>query len=246
MSTLGRRSGFTIIETMMFLAITGVLVIALMAGTGASITFQRYRDSLVSLQSKFQDQYSYVANVENAPVDQAWKCESGAVVSVGDSSTFRGQGDCQLLGRYIKTIDNRTLSIEPVVGYSASAVQPGTTDVDVLKTYALRTLPYEQENYAVEWNNALMQAGGNNPSSFSMLIVSSPSSGIIRTFIDPTTAVASNNISSLINDANLRKDLKLCVDGGIVIGTSRMAVQVNQGATSATAVETFGDGASGC
>jgi len=92
------RDGFTIIETMLFLGITGLLIVGILAGTGNSISIQRYRDSVTSLQSMLQMQYSNVENVSNNSV---------AAKSCGAKTSPRGQSDCVILGRFISTTDGK-------------------------------------------------------------------------------------------------------------------------------------------
>ena len=46
--------GFTIIEVMLFLAITGLLAVGVLATVGNSINVQRYRDAVVTLQTEVQ------------------------------------------------------------------------------------------------------------------------------------------------------------------------------------------------
>ncbi|MEP6710564.1 MAG: prepilin-type N-terminal cleavage/methylation domain-containing protein, partial [Candidatus Saccharibacteria bacterium] len=53
-----RHPGFTIIEVMLFLAISGALAVGILIGSNVAITSQRYRDSLNSLQSLLQQQYN--------------------------------------------------------------------------------------------------------------------------------------------------------------------------------------------
>ena len=60
-----RSAGFTIIETMLVLAITGALVAAMFVGIGTSISIQRYRDAVTTFKDTLQEQYSALANVSN-------------------------------------------------------------------------------------------------------------------------------------------------------------------------------------
>ena len=100
------QTGFTIVETMLFLAVAGLLTMGILVGSGAAINQQRYRDSVNSLKSFVQDQYSDVTNVVNSR-DNQWSCGSNAdVVEAGDAEAqARGTSNCVLLGRYI-TVDN--------------------------------------------------------------------------------------------------------------------------------------------
>ena len=95
-------TGFTVIETMLFLAVTGALAVGILVGSGVSIGQQRYRDSVNGLKSYIQQQYSEVSNVVNSR-DKTWACDAqGNVVEVEQiSAEARGTSDCVVLGRFI-------------------------------------------------------------------------------------------------------------------------------------------------
>lgn len=240
--------GFTVIETMMFLAITGILVVGILYGTGTSINVQRYRDSVLSLQTTLQDQYSQVVNVRNEVSLEGLSCDTNAVVTVDPDagSAPRGQADCVVMGRYVRTLDSRTLSLSTVVGYINPNAVTNTNDLQTLQLYALNTIPTSEEEYPIEWNAELQQAGGDMPLAFSVLILRSPTSGIVRTFINPTVSMGSDTIDDLVDTAYLSQSLKACVDAGGLFGTNKMAVSIVPNATSATGVEILGDGSSQC
>src|SRR6187402_1944283 len=101
------QNGFTIIETMLFLGVTGMLATAILVGSGVAIGQQRYRDSVNSLKSQVQQQYSEVTNVINSR-DKNWSCDvNGNVIEAPDASDgeSRGTTDCVLLGRLL-TVDD--------------------------------------------------------------------------------------------------------------------------------------------
>ena len=72
-------SGFTIIEAMLFLAVAGALTVAVLAGSGAAINQQRYKDSVNSFKSLLQQQYSEATNVVNDR-DGTQACANAVVV----------------------------------------------------------------------------------------------------------------------------------------------------------------------
>ncbi len=65
MPYINDRRGFTIIEVSLFLAISGFLIIGLLVGTSASISRQRYNDSVQDFAEFLRRTYSSVINVEN-------------------------------------------------------------------------------------------------------------------------------------------------------------------------------------
>lgn len=241
-----KQVGFTIIETMLFLGITGLLVVGVLAGAGSSINVQRYRDSVTSLQSILQQQYSDVSNVSN---DHGldWSCNDVAEVKPLESngSVSRGQSDCVILGRFITTYDSGTaLSIKNVIGHSSSATTV-SNDIAVLKSYTIKVSPRDQTIYTIEWDSSLVKPGGNSVMDFSLLILRSPSSGIMRTFIDPSKVIGDADIATLVNQSALLS-VKVCVNpNGLFVG-GKTAVLITANATNASGVETFGEATSGC
>lgn len=66
-----RRRGFTIIEVMLFLAISGFLLVGILVGTGAGIARQRYTDSVQHVAQILREQYSAVINTQIPARDSA-------------------------------------------------------------------------------------------------------------------------------------------------------------------------------
>jgi type II secretory pathway pseudopilin PulG len=239
------KAGFTIIETMLFLGITSLLVMGVLVGTGTSINIQRYRDSVSSLQAILQQQYSDVSNVDNNR-DSSWACDNTATPkpTIPGGGIARGQSDCVILGRLITTTDSHTLSIKTIVGYISSYV--ASDDLKALQNYQIQISPVTSETYEIEWNSSLVQPSGNIPMVFSILILRSPLSGIIRTFIDSNSVVDNSNVKDLINSDALKQSAKMCIDSNGLFTTAKTAVEVMANSASASGVEVLGEATSGC
>ena len=245
---LTHRFGFTIIETMLFLAVTGMLVVAVLVGTGASINRQRYRDSITSLQSVIQQQYSEVSTVNNGR-DNGWVCDSasGAITKIDSGSGVpRGQSDCVMLGRLITPSDDgKSLIVSDVIGVETAGNNEANTDVEALSQYNMHISPIANETHIIEWGSSMVKPGSDEIVVFSVLILQSPLSGVVRTFINSNEAITDANINSIITKTALAEPVKICVNSNGLFNGKRMAVTVNAGASSAAGVETLGD-ASGC
>ncbi len=234
-------TGFTIIETMLFLGITCLLGVAVMVGTGTSINAQRYRDSVASLQSVIQQQYSDVMNVSN---------DGGASVckSIDGSDELRGQSDCVVVGKYITSTKNGYgLLIRNVIGkipYKTMA----SNDVDSFKEYQINVIKFGSLTYDLEWGASLVDQK-NSPSVFSILIVRSPVSGAIRTFINNNSVVADSKVigKELVdNPSSLTESLKTCVDSNGLFMSGKSAIFITPNAAGPSGVENQGDATSGC
>jgi len=235
-----RNYGFTIIETMLFLAVSGVLIAGILVGTGTSINTQRYRDSVVSLRSFLQQQYSEVSNVRNSSMASTDNC-AGASYS-------RGQTNCVILGRYVWVKDSSsTLEVRNVIGIIPLTALTGVpSDVDLLKSYNIKVSPTTTDDsiYNLEWE-ATMKTKLNTDIEFSMLILRSPASGIIRTFINDSTSIAVGSIRTLVEPLALLKPVTICVDSNGLLNGPKMAVMVNGNITNASGIEMF-EKDSGC
>ncbi len=241
------QKGFTIIETMLFLGITGLLVMGILVGTGAAINIQRYRDSVSSLKSVLQQQYTNVSNVSNSRTS-SWVCDNNGQVIESDSGGIpRGQSDCVILGKFITTIDNQNLVVRDVVGSTSEKTVP-SNDLEALQKYNLRvsSVDFSGENYRLDWGSTLAVPESGANATFSILILKSPASGAVRTFIDPSSVVADNSVGNLVSATALGSSLRVCVDSQGMFGGGQAAIFIVPGATGPSGVETLGEATSGC
>ena len=251
---LSNSAGFTIIETMLFLGITGLLVVGVLVGAGTSINTQRYKDSVTSLQAALQQQYSEVMNVSNdSPINS---CDAATNIA-------RGQSSCVVLGRYITTSNSRRLVMKNVIGVIPASEDATATlnDINVFlgskdgsqPGYNIQVIDTGSQVYDVEWGSSLVNtsANKNTPLNFSMLILRSPVSGAVRTFVAPNTTnqeavVAAKDIATLVNQSALKQQITVCVDSNGFFDGGKSAVVVTSNATSASGIEALGEVTSGC
>lgn len=181
------KNGFTIIETVLFLAVTGLMIMGVLVSTGTSINTQRYRDSVSTLKSYLQQQYTETSNVRNQNSGTSLACDSNASVIVsGPGAKPRGQGECVILGRYV-VIENSQVESSTVVGYGTP--NPSLNDVANLKTYKMSLLPGSTETRELEWGTkiaypktGLDSRSGSTSRTLALLVLKSPLSGNSYTF----------------------------------------------------------------
>lgn len=238
------KSGFTIIETMLFLAITGLMVVAILIGTGATINIQRYRDSVTTLKSYLQSQYTDVANVRNEKVETGISCDTNAVASetMGEKLP-RGQSECTIMGKYIQIKDG-DINTSTVLGYGLSSTSKN--DIDDLKSYKLSSLSGSTETTKMEWGTRIAwpKSGPDSKSPTSprytaLLILRSPNSGTVYTFISENER---SNLSDLViagssNMGQGQSSVRLCVESDGLASTN-YAVFINAFASGPSSIET--------
>lgn len=231
------QTGFTIIEVMLFLAVSGMLAAVILVGSGISINQQRYRDSVSSLKSYVQEQYSEVTNVMNDRA-KSWSCNGAADVTEADPSggESRGTSDCVILGRFL-TVDNSgtKLSSANVVGVRNAGATDQPNDIAELATnYKLGISPVVHDDNEVSWGAQIVKAKSTTPMPLSVLILRSPLSGAILTF---TADGNQSDLHSMIVTANMAKrDLCVNADIGTFVG-SRMAVEISAFASNQGAIQ---------
>ena len=98
----GRVQGFTIIEVMLFLALTGLMLVGALVGLGANIARQRYKDSVQDVVLMIRNQYDYVTRVQINQRQGSDMCEivAGSSASFIDatSNVGRGRSLCDVYG----------------------------------------------------------------------------------------------------------------------------------------------------
>lgn len=254
------NGGFTILETMLFLAITGVLVAAMLFGVGSSINTQRYRDSVTSLKSFLQSQYSDIENVQNDRGDN-WKCNSSAQTSQTGTLQNRGQSDCVIVGKYIAIVGGTT-TVASVNAYQTSTLGSGN-DIAILKSnYKLELSTVNQQTDALAWGTVIAWAKSSSgsgadgsgvdkknpttPRSIAILIVRSPTSGAIYTFtsdtVVPVTSVTNATLQAMlvtgVGALPSQKERTVCLDSQGLTITGSSAIVIHAYATTETSIET--------
>lgn len=249
---MGRQSsslGFTIIESVLFLAISGILVVALIAGTGASINIQRYRDAVESFKALVQDQYGALSSVRNDR-DNNWTCNSLAQTQEASSGEFRGQSECVLLGRYV-TVEDGNITLSTVVGRSTTTVPTTTDDITSLRdNYVLNVSSSSEETKTMEWGARIawpLSGDGARPAgtsrSLALLFVRSPDSGQIYTFNSdtvPSEPTPASLKSMLVSGTAIpgQSERTICIDSNGAFFNTDLSVFMTAYANGPSSVET--------
>lgn len=251
---MGRHSkqGFTIIETMLVLAITGVLIAGLLVGLGSSISNQRYLDSVSSFKSLIQDQYSQIDNVTNDR-DAHWTCDSTATPAPAQNGgTTPGQSDCVLLGRYLSIVDDH-ITMATVVGYPLTAASSSGTVASIKTDYALGISTSSIQTQGLQWGAQIAWpssgAGARSPTSprsLAILLIRSPENGTSYTFTSDTvndiSAVTSATlIAMMVPDINAtnpgQAGRTVCLDPNGFGVPEKLAVYIDPAASGPGSIE---------
>ncbi len=253
------RVGFTVIEVVLALAITGLLIAAAAASTQRSITTQRYNDSIESLKDFFQSQYNQAGYAEGqVRIANDSKCKKQIAGGSIDQS-LRGRSGCVMVGRLLKidhpdTTGNTEIRAYTVFGQECDPSDfvtgaTGSADTQCLQSMNLQALEPETEplvTYTPEWDAEIYDPVSGPPRNFIgasgnshyILIAKSPLSGSLKTYSADTLAGNFSDILNnfaLINDDNIR-DFTFCVAPRDDASPLR-AIQINKGAANASGVE---------
>lgn len=237
------KRGFTIIETMLFIAITGVIMAALLGGWTVLINTQRYKDSTDTLYNYLQDQYNLVYNVENDRADRGLACAADGSIqaaSLGDSdsSKTRGQSSCVLVGRYID-IKNGGESIRAyaIVGKDKedltdpASYEPKVVQQDIGLTEAQTSIPWGAQIVGL--------AGDTAPKNLAVILIRSPQDGTVHTYIK-SNPLNLTIVPADLTDINERNERMLCLDPGAAVSSGRQAVVIRAYASTKSSIETLG------
>ena len=238
-----KQAGFTILEVMLVLAITGLMLVGVLAGSSAQVQQQEYRDSVRSLQSELQGQYN---DVQNPTIDHTLGETQGAScgTDAGGVSVSRGaSANCFVVGRLITSNDGQTLTESSVLGVapagnSSQPIDSMTISVKpapnvwqlIISQQAVRT-------YTANWGTTMKVPNGlGGATKFSVLVIMSPTDGSLRTYTLPDyPATTPSDLYKMIIQP--QTTLNLCVTGGSgMIFGSPLAVQIPASTSSAAGI----------
>ena len=149
---MGRQSGYTLVEVMLFFAITGLLILIVINGFSSSINNNRRIDTVRSFEGAIEKVYSSVRSGEAArPVDTSGKtlCKT--------KQAFPGASDeCVILGKLLAFLsDQRRVSVYNVVASITpdAACITSATGVEAIGCYepVVLDMTTPQDTILPEW-----------------------------------------------------------------------------------------------
>jgi len=230
-----KKLGFTIIETTIVLGISSLLMVAVLAGSSMAVNQQRYRDSVMSLLSLVQGEYLAVTRVQNSERTTNYDCNTGDASVSNGGVTPRGASECVIIGRVINVSGGKTIKASDVIGSRSVATPLPDNDIDALQSYQLSIFDIGTLTSEVAWGGAIVDPVTSVPETFGILLLRSPVSGSVITFIS-STAITSTNLESVVNVANIQEK-KMCVDSQSLFSGPRSGVIIQAGASGPNGVQ---------
>jgi len=224
------QSGFTIVEVMLFLALTGLLFLIGFFGTGTQLRDTRFTDSVRSLHSFLQKQYSETAAGANGRVNGS-QCTAD-VGNAASQPTFAATGgatagsadNCVLLGKLVKFNPNSsTVNVYSVVGRRLDMTALTGTDVTDIANSRPALSPQTAESYTIQWATQFRQPStlSADQQTLAFAFLRSPNSGSIISFAFPMNTITSafnpaddDALPSAITTSNLALTAGYCFEGG--------------------------------
>ncbi len=162
------KNGFTLIEVILFLAVSSAVLIAILAGTSSSLAQQRYNDSVQDLYSFLQSQYSAVINVQNS---------SGS----GNTTDQAIYGKLIVFDPDLSTT-NSIVNSYTIIGNDKPSTGSSTID-EAFNSLSLRIKCEEKNSYSSQWESTIeTTATGNHELKRTIAILRSPLNGVVFTY----------------------------------------------------------------
>lgn len=239
-------SGFTIIETVLFLAVSGLLILTIISGAGISINIQRYRDAVESFKSQLQSQYAETTNVQNGR-EANMACGANAKPVDDTNGDIRGQSTCVIAGKYLRIDDTNVTTYTVLAREVSTTVAPGDTDIQILsRNYVYNVSDTPDDDTSLSWGTSIgwPQGAGTNPRQIGILFLKSPYSGQTYTFsantVPDKASINSTTFQSMIIDGTGvpgRGAQTLCIESDGLFVDDSEAVYIGENATGPTAIE---------
>lgn len=241
---MSNKKGFTLIEVVLFLALSGALVASLIAGTSRSISQKRYNDTVDNFVDYLQGLYSDVNYVQGV-------------------GTTGGNSNKAIYGKAIISNDGKTFEEYTVLG--SAACSSGKDDaLEALNecTPNIANKNAMHSSYRLSWGGTATEAEGNK---IAILIITHPKTGMKSTYlktendesdisitIDETAlSVASENIFDTSDPPKLdgfsaSDDINFCISSDDesaagYVGDKHKLIKIHAGANNASGVEIISD-----
>lgn len=228
------RLGFTIIEVMLFLAVTGLMIAAMFIGVSGAINRERYNDAVASFTDYMQGQYNLVDNVRN----------NRGVSASGCGSESRGQSDCTVVGRVVYSNDGngREVVSKPLISEVDQNNYDESSEDNLLTSMQLAWDSFgdaDTDTYGMSWGTRVYTDRYKSNFTFAAMIIRIPG-GAIKTY---TRGSLPTNVQDFWQDSS---NINLCVDSASLVGSGNSGIRLRNSATNSASVEYIPPGETAC
>ncbi|HTK39372.1 MAG TPA: type II secretion system protein [Patescibacteria group bacterium] len=243
MGTNARR-GFTLIEVILFLAISGLMLLGVLAGVSGSISRQRYDEATNSLLDYVKSQYNLNDNIRNNRPDTR-ACTAAGIAA--NTAQPRGTSDCAIAGRLISSTDGKSISSRPVYARSAGNLN-AATEATLLNSLNLIVAPSDlktdNEDYTMLWQTQIYtnKNAQTTANHFGILILRLPTNGLTRTYV----STSYTTLADFWTAAPALTELNLCVSKSGLTNAPANGTKVIRGASTSNGVQFIPGGAGTC
>jgi type II secretory pathway pseudopilin PulG len=215
--------GFTIIEVMLFFAVTGALMLGVLGTASIGVNTQRYNDAVNTFTAIVQQEFTNVTNVVNT--------KSNTTMCTSASNTNRGVSGCVILGRLMTIDSDGDMVRSNIISTTTPSAPPAasTRELAVVRSYNPRIDTTTQEDGQMNWGTRVLK--NSNGSNVSLLIIRSPRSGNVYSYVVHSNTGVASNVNDLIDDilggaANNSRDQYMCVDRSGWVASSTRVVKL--------------------
>lgn len=234
-----KQQGFTIIEVMLFVALTGALLIGLLAGTSVLIQRQRYNDSVNATQAFFQGQYNQVTNVLNdrSGAEVCSGADNFVEPAGGASAEAPGTSRCLVLGKAIDVpapnSQNEITSYAVVGSEPTGTIDPDITDDELLRLYRPSLVRLVgTTTFDIPWGTTVVgfqQEGPERTPVSRLLLLRSPKSGATYTY-SYNSSSSDSSVLPGVERANRAHPVNVCLQSAdIASSVSTISIAMSGG-----------------
>jgi len=205
------HKGFTIIEVMLFLAVSGALAAGVLGGSSVAINNQRYVDAANSFKAVVQEEFintTRVANLRDANTNFTCPADPAS------EARPRGASDCVIVGRLVSIATSGEMTRSNIIGVEPTAA-PTTpapaNDIEAIKAYTLTIDEFGQETTEMSWGTSIHRGGSENQAA-SIIILRAPS-GNVLSFVDTQAITSSGSLKDYVDSSRADNSIlkTLCV-----------------------------------
>lgn len=240
----GHKKGFTVIEVMLFLAITGLMLLGVLGGTYSAINRQRYNDAVRSYSDFLKGVYAEVISPRSNGQGNSSQAIFGKVIFFDSAS----DGSAKINRIYTATlVGSKDIPVD-----SSNFIQELSKVMDDSGAgiYCDAGGSGSVQSYAPIWDSTILR--NNNPNDIftgAIIIARSPVSGTVHTIYsnrnygDPATncsAVSAAIKDDLKNQNNFKNEtINFCVN---MFGINpKQNVRIANDGRNSSAIQTIGE-----